>query len=74
MTHYGEDSETVEGRIWAEETTMEDPTVDMDWDDEEFDQTSMDFYEELAGTQERLLAMCLELVETDGELIEGYED
>ena len=74
VTHYGEDSETVEGRIWAEETTMEDPTVDMDWDDEEFDQTSMDFYEELAGTQERLLAMCLELVETDGELIEGYED
>ena len=37
VTTYGEHEETTEGCIWSEEEEMEDPTVDMDWDDENYD-------------------------------------
>ena len=53
---------------------MVDPTVDMDSDDEDYDETSQQFYEDLADKQQELLDECLRLIETDGELIEGYED
>lgn len=45
---------------------MEDPTVDMDWDHEDYDQTQMEFYDSVAETQDSLLSQCIELVETDG--------
>lgn len=61
--------------IWQEEDDeMEDPTVDMDWDDEEYEQTQMDFMDSIAERQDELLAECHELVETDGEPIYEMED
>ena len=69
-----EDYDGKQGCIWVEETSMVDPTVDMDSDDEDYDETSQQFYEDLADKQQELLDECLRLIETDGELIEGYED
>lgn len=66
VTTYGEHEETTEGCIWSEEVEMEDPTVDMDWDHEDYDQTQMEFYESVYDTQCRLLSNCMELIELDG--------
>jgi len=66
VTHYGEEDETTEGRIWSEEVEMEDPTVDMDFDDENYDEVSQEFYESLYDTQVRLLDQCMEMIELDG--------
>jgi len=61
--------------IWQEEDDeMEDPTVDMDWDDEEYEQTQMDFMESLYERQREMVLYCHDLIETDGEPIEDYED
>ena len=66
-TYEGEEGEEVkEGNIWFEQTEMEDPSVDMDWEDENYDAVQMDFMESVAETQDVLLSQCLELVETDG--------
>ena len=69
VTHYGEEDETTEGRLWSEEVEMEDPTVDMDFDDENYDEVSQEFYESLYDTQLRLLGQCMEMIELDGEPI-----
>jgi hypothetical protein len=45
---------------------MEDPTVDMDFDDENYDEVSQEFYESLYDTQVRLLDQCMEMIELDG--------
>ena len=66
VTHYGEEDETTEGRLWSEEVEMEDPTVDMDFDDEDYDEVQMEFYESLYDTQVRLLSNCMEMIELDG--------
>ena len=66
VTHYGEEDETTEGRLWSEEVEMEDPTVDMDFDDEDYDEVQMEFYEGLYDTQVRLLSNCMEMIELDG--------
>jgi hypothetical protein len=66
VTHYGEEDETTEGRLWSEEVEMEDPTVDMDFDDENYDEVSQEFYESLYDTQVRLLDQCMEMIELDG--------
>ena len=66
VTHYGEEDETTEGRLWSEEVEMEDPTVDMDFDDENYDEVSQEFYESLYDTQVRLLSNCMEMIELDG--------
>ena len=66
VTTYGEHEETTEGCIWSEEEEMEDPTVDMDWDDENYDEVSSEFYESVYDTQLRLLSNCKELIELDG--------
>jgi len=61
--------------IWQEEDDeMEDPTEDMDWDDEEYEQTQMDFMESLYERQREMVLYCHDLIETDGEPIEDYED
>ena len=61
--------------IWQEEDDeMEDPTVDMDWDDEEYEQTQMDFMDSLYERQQEMVLYCHDLIETDGEPIEDYED
>jgi len=55
---------------WEEEDNeIEDPTEDMDWDDENYDQTQMEFMESIAERQDELLARCHELVVSDGEPI-----
>lgn len=60
--------------IWQEEDDeMEDPTVDMDWDDEEYEQTQMDFMDSLYERQREMVLYCHDLIETDGEPIEDYE-
>ena len=66
VTTYGEHEETTEGCLWSEEEEMEDPTVDMDWDDENYDEVSSEFYESVYDTQLRLLSNCKELIELDG--------
>lgn len=63
----------LQGHAWGEETVLEDPTVDMDWDHEDYDQTQMEFYETLADTQDKLLDECLRLVDTDGMLFDEYD-
>ena len=73
LTHEGDEGEVSEGRLWVEETEMEDPTVDMDWDHEDYDQTQMDFYDSVAETQDNLLSQCMELVETDGLSFEDVD-
>jgi hypothetical protein len=61
--------------IWQEEDDeMEDPTEDMDWEDEEYEQTQMDFMESLYERQREMVLYCHDLIETDGEPIEDYED
>ena len=60
--------------IWQEEDDeMEDPTVDMDWDDEEYEQTQMDFMDSLYERQREMVLYCHDLIETDGEPIDDYE-
>ena len=61
--------------IWVEEDDdIENPLNDMDWDDENYDKTSQEFYESLYDSQQLLLKQCQELVVTDGEPIEDYKD
>ena len=60
--------------IWQEEDNeMEDPTVDKDWDDEDYDEVQMEFMESLYDRQQELLSECHDLIDTDGEPIEDYE-
>lgn len=73
MTENENEEMVLMGHAWGEETTLEDPTEDMDWEDEDYDQTQMEFYETLAETQDQLLSECLRLVETDGMLFEDYD-
>ena len=61
--------------IWQEEDDeMEDPTLEMDWEDEEYEQTQMDFMESLYDRQREMVLYCHDLIESDGEPIEDYED
>jgi hypothetical protein len=61
--------------IWQEEDDeMEDPTEDMDWDDEEYEQTQMDFMDSIYERQREMVLYCHDLVDTDGEPIADYED
>jgi len=61
--------------IWQEEDDeMEDPTVDMDWDDEEYEDTQMEFMDSVYERQHELVLQCHDLIETDGEPIDGYDD
>lgn len=59
--------------MWAqnEEDEMENPTDDMDWDDEGYEDAQQEFMEEVADTQDRMLALCHEHIDgNDGEPIE----
>lgn len=63
-----------EGYIWVEEDdSLEDPTVDKEWDDEDYDEVQMEFAESVYDKQQELLDECRRLVETDGESIDEYE-
>ena len=69
-----EDYDEKQGNIWVEEDrTLEDPTVDKDWDDEDYDEVQMEFAESVYDKQQELLDECRRLVETDGESIDEYE-
>ncbi len=60
--------------IWLEEDDdIENPLDDMDWDDEKYDETSEEFYENIYDVQQSLLATCIEIVDSDGEPIEDYK-
>ena len=57
--------------IWQEEEDeLENPTDEMDWDDEGFDEAQEQFMDELYEVQQSLLNACHQYVETDGEPIE----
>ena len=61
--------------IWQEEDDeMEDPTVDKDWEDEDYDEVQMEFMESLYERQREMVLYCHDLVDTDGEPIADYED
>ena len=69
-----EDYDEKQGNIWVEEDrTLEDPTVDKEWDDEDYDEVQMEFSESVYDKQQELLDECRRLVETDGESIDEYE-
>jgi hypothetical protein len=60
--------------IWQEEDDeMEDPTVDKDWDDEDYDDVQMEFMESLYDRQQEMLLYCHDLIDTDGEPIDEYQ-
>ena len=60
--------------IWQEEDNeMEDPTVDKDWDDEDYDDVQMEFMESLYDRQQEMLLYCHDLIDTDGEPIDEYQ-
>lgn len=60
--------------IWQEEDDeLENPTDEMDWDDEGFDEAQEQFMDELYEVQQALLNACHKYVETDGEPIEEVE-
>ena len=53
-----------------EDYDMEDPTVDMDWDDEDYDETQMEFREELEGVQDSCLEECIRVIgQGEGKVI-----
>lgn len=51
--------------MWAqnEDDELEDPTVDMDWDDEDFEDTQNNFMEEVDDSKTRMLALCHEQID-----------
>ena len=56
--------------MWSEEDNdIVNPLDDMDWDDENYEATSQEFYESLYDNQQAYLKQCHELVITDGEPI-----
>jgi len=60
--------------IWVEEDEMEDPTIDMDWEDEGYDEVQMEFMESIYERQQEMLKESHDLVNTDGEPIDEYKD
>ena len=53
-----------------EDDEMEDPTEDMDWDDEGYDEAQMDFMDSIAVRQDEMLKFCYEMIEeNEGEEI-----
>ena len=60
--------------IWVEEDEMEDPTIDMDWEDEEYDEVQMEFMDSIYERQQEMLKECHDLVNTDGVPLDEYKD
>jgi len=60
--------------IWVEEDEMEDPTIDMDWEDEGYDEVQMEFMESIYERHQEMLQKCHVLISTDGEPIDEYKD
>ena len=60
--------------IWVEEDNeMENPADDMDWDDEDYDEVSSEFYESVYERTQEMLRYCHDLIDTDGEPIDEYK-
>ena len=55
--------------IWGEEDYIDNPLDDMDWEDEDYDETQQEFYDEVYKAKQEFLKECHELVITDGEPI-----
>ena len=55
--------------IWGEEDYIDNPLDDMDWEDEDYDETQQGFYDEVYKAKQGFLKECHELVITDGEPI-----
>jgi hypothetical protein len=55
--------------IWGEEDYIDNPLDDMDWEDEDYDETQQEFYNEVYKAKQEFLKECHELVITDGEPI-----
>jgi hypothetical protein len=72
---YGEDEVQLEGCIWVEEDRgLEDPTVDKDQDDEDYDVVQMEFIESVDYRQQELLDECRRLIDLDGMTFDDYEE
>ena len=72
---YGEDEKQLEGCIWVEEDrSLEDPTVDKDWDDEDYEEVQMEFNESVYNRQQELLDECRRVIDLDGMFFEDYEE
>ena len=70
-----EDYDEKQGNIWVEEDrTLEDPTVDKDWDDEDYDEVQMEFAESVYDKQQELLDECRRLIDLDGMFFDDYEE
>lgn len=58
-----------------EEYDLEDPTIDMDWDDEDYDEKQMEFMEEKDELIDSLLELCHSVIDgDDGETVWGNEE
>ena len=70
-----EDCDGKQGMIWVEEDrTLEDPTVDKDWDDDDYDEVQMEFAESVYEKSQELLDKCRGLIDRDGIFFEDYEE
>lgn len=70
-----EDYDEKQGMIWVEEDrTLEDPTVDKDWDDEDYEEVQMNFNESVYNKQQELLDECRRVVDLDGMFFDDYEE
>jgi len=70
-----EDYDEKQGMIWVEEdNSLEDPTVDKDWDDEDYDDVQMEFNESVYFKQQELLDECRRVIDLDGMFFEDYEE
>ena len=58
-----------------EDCSMEDPTLDMDWENEQYDQTQMEFMESVGERQQEMLAFCHQMIDTgNGEIVPAKKD
>jgi len=70
-----EDYDEKQGMIWVEEDrTLEDPTFDKDWDDEDYDEVQMNFNESVYNRQQELLEECRRVIDLDGMFFDDYEE
>lgn len=70
-----EDYDEKQGMIWVEEDrSLEDPTVDKDWDDEDYEEVQMNFNESVYNKQQELLDECRRVVDLDGMFFDDYEE
>lgn len=46
-----------------EDDEMEDPTLEMDWDDEGYDDAQMDFMDSIANREDEMVEFCIQMID-----------